>query len=130
MAGYGKIVQGRAKYGRSQSRKDTSGILAGYRNVREGIAAFAQGVQALGQVGTSLYEGYAEGQSKWENVEAGAKEYGMEGQVQEMKGKGTGWDAFKGKDKEGGKFSMKKQMESWFGPSEDTMKTMLTSGAD
>ena len=25
---------------------------------------------------------------------------------------------------------MKKQMESWFGPSEDTMKTMLTSGAD
>jgi len=127
MAGYGKLVQGLKKHSSSQANRDTSSIMAGYRNAREGIAAFSEGVQALGQVGASLYQGFAEGQSKWSNVEAGAKEYGMEGKVQDIKGKGSGWDAFFGKDKEGGKFSMKKQMESWFGPGEDTMKTMLTS---
>ena len=131
MAGYGKIVAGeKAKSLAKRGERAARGIMGDYTNVRAGITALSEGMNIIGQTGVNLYKGYAKGQSKWENIEAGAKEYGDEAlaDVQSVRQKGSVGNFLKSlipfgetpqEASEG--MSFRSAYESLFGPSEKTL---------
>lgn len=128
MAGYGKLIQGiKAKNIAQRADRGARGIMGDYQNIRAGIKAFSEGVNVLGQVGVSMYKGYSEGQSKWDNIKAGAEEYGPEAtaQLDEIRNEGGGFGGFMKSlipfGEKPSKQGFKSAYEDLFGPGEDTL---------
>lgn len=108
--GYGQIVGGMKQSAAAKRRGSGSRVVSKYRAERDAITAKADTFEAVAHSAVSLHKGYSEGQSQWANLEEGAAELGLEGQIADKRAGAGRW-------------------EKWTGPSKKTLDEMVTGDA-